>query len=188
MQPSNGPQRPQGAPHGALGDFVPPGGTSAWVLVRCNQIRQTKAPSFGGGRSFGTVIRPTMAGMKTNPARPSDKSLRSAMELLKLFREIDPEMPMGAARAFLLIAADEGMSVASLQRRGGMALSTASRYHHYLGNEDRHHRPGKALVAACPSMVDATAKALRLTPKGRLLAANVAAAMRRGRKASPGAE
>lgn len=107
------------------------------------------------------------------------KSLKAAIDLLRLFREVDPEMPIGAARSLLLIAADEGLSVKELQKQGGMSMSAASRYHHYLGNEDRHGRPGKGLVVAYPSLEDSRRRALRLTPEGRHLVAKVTAAVSR---------
>jgi hypothetical protein len=114
--------------------------------------------------------------MTLNQADGSDKSLRAAIELLKLFREVDPEMTIGAAKCFLHIAAEEGRSVADLQKTGGMAPSSASRYHRYLGTEDRHHKPGKGLVMATYEQ-DFRTKALRLTPEGRLLVARVTAAV-----------
>jgi DNA-binding MarR family transcriptional regulator len=116
-----------------------------------------------------------------NTTQPqSGKSLTAAIELVKLFREIDPEMPIGAAKTFLLIASKEGLSVADLQKEGGMALSSASRYHRYLGTEeDRHHKPGKGLVMAVPSDEDTRRKSLRLTPDGQELVLKVAKAMSR---------
>jgi hypothetical protein len=122
--------------------------------------------------------------MQHDQAGGADRSLKAALQLLKLFREVDPEMPMGAARAFLLIAAEENLSVADLQRQGDTALSSASRYHGYLGREDRHHRPGKGLVVALPSLEDSRKKALRLTPRGRLLASKVVDAVNKAKRAS----
>jgi hypothetical protein len=116
----------------------------------------------------------------TSP-QDAEKPVRAAMDLLKAFREIDPEMTIGAARAFLLIAGEENLSVSDLQRRGGMALSSASRYHHYLGGEDRHHKPGKGLVVAWPSLEGGSRKALRLTHLGQSLVAKVVEAINRAR-------
>jgi DNA-binding MarR family transcriptional regulator len=127
------------------------------------------------------AMGPTIPTMETTPPQ-SDRSLRSAIELLKVFRSIDPEMTIGAARCFLLIAAEEDLSVADLQKKGGMALSTASRHHRYLGTgEDRHHKPGKGLVVALPSAEDSRRKALRLTPRGEVLLARVTASVNGGK-------
>jgi DNA-binding MarR family transcriptional regulator len=96
-------------------------------------------------------------------------SVNAALETLQAFREVDPEMPIGAARSFLLIATEQGLSVTDLKARGGNALSSASRYHRYLGDADRRGRPGMGLVKASQSHEDTRRKALRLTPKGRRL-------------------
>lgn len=114
----------------------------------------------------------------------TDKGLHAILELLELLRAVDPEMPMGAARTLLLVASEEGMSVADLHRRGGMALSSASRYHQYLGDEDRHGRPGLGLVVVYPSLEDSRKKTIRLTPRDRQLVANLSTAVGKAQRAA----
>lgn len=105
-------------------------------------------------------------------------SLRAALELLRAFRSVDPEMPMGAAGSFLLIAEGQGLSVADLKARGGSALSSASRYHGYLGRKDRRGGPGMGLVLAVESPEDVRKKSLRLTPEGRRVMGQLVAALK----------
>ena len=104
--------------------------------------------------------------------------------ILQLFRSIDPQMPIGAARSFLLIAAEQGKSVTDLKSRGGHALASASRYHRYLGEIDRNQKPGMGLVVAKQNVEDSRKKSLKLTPKGRLLMGGLNAILQRKVKPS----
>lgn len=117
--------------------------------------------------------------MTDSPIEINRANIAAALEVLQLFRSIDPNMPIGAARSFLLIATEQGISVSDLKARGGSALSSASRYHRYLGGRDRHQKPGKGLITAAPSAVDVRKKSLKLTPKGRLLMGQIAAILHR---------
>lgn len=107
--------------------------------------------------------------MTDSPIEIGRANIATALKVLQLFRSIDPEMPVGAARCFLLVASEQGMSVAELKERSGSAMSSVSRYHNYLGKADRRRGTGKGLIVATASAVDSRRKSLRLTPKGRLL-------------------
>ena len=68
------------------------------------------------------------------PATPETKrALSNALQILEVFRSIDPDMPMGEAVSFLMIALGEqpdggGLSITELKDHGGFVLSSASRY------------------------------------------------------------
>ena len=93
------------------------------------------------------------------------------LQVLDIFRELDPDMPMGEAVSFTLIALGEtkeggGMTVTELGDRGGFALASASRYMKSLGKKNRHGDPGHEIVADSRDPLDERRKVLRLTAKG----------------------
>lgn len=98
-------------------------------------------------------------------------SVHRALQVLEVFRAIDPDMPMGTAVSFLMIAdgetPDGGLSVTELSTRGGFALSSASRYVQALAEMDRHRRPGHDLVTDHVDPMERRRKVLKLTPKGK---------------------
>lgn len=106
------------------------------------------------------------------------RALSKALRTLEVFRTIDPDMPMGAAVSFLMIALGEtpegGLSVTELSKQGDFPLSTASRYVQFLGEVDRHHRPGKELVSDHVDLMERRKKILRMTPKGKRVAYTIA--------------
>ena len=60
-------------------------------------------------------------------------STSRALQILNVFRDMDPDMPMGQAVSFLLIAGGEtkeggGITITELSERGEFALSSSSRY------------------------------------------------------------
>ena len=105
-----------------------------------------------------------------------------ALRILEVFRAIDPDMPMGEAVSFLLIANGEsreggGLSVTKLGTQGGFVLSSASRYVQALGKADRHKRPGHELVSDLRDRADDRRKILRLTPKGNRIITQIRSAI-----------
>lgn len=99
-------------------------------------------------------------------------SISRALQVLEVFRAIDPDMPMGTAVSFLMIADGEtadggGLSVTELSNKGGFALSSASRYVQALAEMDRHRRPGHDLVSDHVDPMERRRKVLKLTPKGK---------------------
>lgn len=98
-----------------------------------------------------------------------------ALQLLSVFRDLDPEMPIGAAHAFLHIAAEKGLCGKELARKCQIAESSASRYVQYLSKQDRHGRPGKELVKKRWDRRDTRRLSLSLTDEGtRLMSVLVA--------------
>lgn len=99
-------------------------------------------------------------------------ALSRALQILNVFRDMDPDMPMGQAVSLLLIASGEtreggGLTVTDLSEKGDFALSSASRYMKALGKKDRHGRAGEEVVSDARDPMDERRKVLRLTPKGR---------------------
>ena len=98
-------------------------------------------------------------------------SVNRALQVLEVFRAIDPDMPMGTAVSFLLIATGEtpdgGLTITELSKQGDFALSSASRYVQALAEQDRHRRPGFELVHQVTDLMERRRKLLKLTPKGR---------------------
>ena len=99
-------------------------------------------------------------------------STSRALQILNVFRDMDPDMPMGQAVSFLLIAGGEtkeggGITITELSERGEFALSSSSRYVKALGTKDRRGEPGQEVVSAPRDPLDERRKVLRLTPKGR---------------------
>jgi DNA-binding MarR family transcriptional regulator len=109
--------------------------------------------------------------MQTNDNRDLRIRISKALQVLGVFRAIDPDMPMGAAVSLLMIAngetADSGLSVTELSKLGDFALSSASRYVQALAEMDRHHRPGHDLVSDQIDPMERRRKVLKLTPKGK---------------------
>ena len=63
----------------------------------------------------------------------STNPLIRALQLMEVFRSIDPDMPIGAAVSYLMIALGErsdgtGLSVTELAKSGEFPLSNASRW------------------------------------------------------------
>jgi len=110
--------------------------------------------------------------MGTLDTTPDTKlALSKALQILEIFRTIDPDMPMGEAVSFLMIANGEtkesGISITELSKLGDFALSSASRYVQALGEMDRHRRPGHELVSDQVDPMERRRKVLRTTSKGR---------------------
>lgn len=115
--------------------------------------------------------------MASNEKVDTKVSISKALQVLEVFRAIDPDMPMGTAVSFLMIATGEsdegGLSVTELSKQGGFALSSASRYVQALAELDRHRRPGHDLVSDHVDPMERRRKVLKLTPKGKRILAQI---------------
>lgn len=115
--------------------------------------------------------------MAVGADQESRMTLNKARQVLEVFRAIDPEMPMGAAVSFLLIAGGDDLSVTELSKQGGFALSSASRYVQSLGEMDRHHRPGHDLVKDRVDPMERRKKILEVTPRGKRIISQLKAVL-----------
>ncbi len=111
-----------------------------------------------------------------------DKDLRLPLSKLtsvfELLRDLDRDLPIGAALSLLHIASGEtedgGIKVTDLQHLidpATLGTSTASRYHKLLGCKvDRHGNPGFGLIDDRIPLENQRIKSLVMTAKGiRLL-------------------
>jgi len=86
-----------------------------------------------------------------------------------MFKQLDPFLPVQIAEVFLEIAQNEGVTIADLQQRLGIAKPTISRHVQYLS---RFYKPGQAglnLVETRESPADRRAKEVHLSRSGKLL-------------------
>lgn len=88
---------------------------------------------------------------------------------LTAFRELDANLPIGVALAFLVISRRDGeITISEVAGAIGVSLPTASRYVSALGtNLNRHKEEGFGLVSAHEDIMERRRKLLRLTPKGK---------------------
>lgn len=90
-------------------------------------------------------------------------------DLFRRLQELHPEMPLGMAYSFFVIASkdSEGVSLTDLANRVSIGLASASRYVAALGVADRRRDPGLGLVEAREDPLERRKKIIKLTPKGR---------------------
>jgi len=99
-------------------------------------------------------------------------SANKALEILEIFRGFNPDMPMGEAVSFLLIANGEtreggGLTVTELGKLGDFSLAAASRYMRSLSTKNRQGELGHEVVTDHRDPLDDRRKVLRLSDKGR---------------------
>jgi len=121
---------------------------------------------------------PFQAGqLRKEPVNQEEKiAINQSMRLLEIFRTIDPEFSIQAARCFLKIAAaTDGINVGDL-RDEHASFSLVSRWAKYLGKGVTETRAGVDLVTAERQGREVV---LRPNPRGLLLAQQVASIMRK---------
>lgn len=111
------------------------------------------------------------------------RAAQRALEILNVFRGIDPEMTMGAAASLLLVTIGEqadgsGLTGKGLSEAGGFGESSASRYIGYLSSFARGQKTPLELVSQVPNPMMRREKFVRLTAKGRMLVANLKLTLR----------
>lgn len=111
--------------------------------------------------------------MNSSTHKTSKATISRTLELLELFRSLDPrtEMTLGEAISFLLIAKNEqadgsGITVTELAQQGNIAMASASRYMRALSTKDRQGHAGLELVTDQRDPLDDRRKVLRISSKG----------------------
>lgn len=94
-------------------------------------------------------------------------ALMRMLAALEEFRKLDPEMPIQQAVTFLVIAANEGLSLREVAERTGQAHSSTSRNVAALGEVHRYGKPGHRVIAATEDPLERRKKTITLTHKGR---------------------
>lgn len=110
-------------------------------------------------------------------------AVSKARRVLQVFRELDQNMPIGQAVAFLTIYEGQdndggGLTVTELQKQGGFALSSASRYTNGLAEKDRRGQEGLHLITNDRDPASDARKILRMTPKGDSLVSSIRTIMK----------
>jgi hypothetical protein len=106
-------------------------------------------------------------------------AVQRTLRLFEILRELDPNMPLGAAVSFLAIASRSETCVSDL-KEVGVTRSPATYHAMYLGEDhDRTGKPGLGLVSSRLAGTDRRRRMLSLTPKGELLAGQIEAVMAR---------
>ena len=102
--------------------------------------------------------------------------LLKACRLVDLFRDLDNTIPAQTIATYLYVAASEGSEIAQsdLEKALDLAQSSTSRNVDQLTVWcSRLRRPGAGLVEAFENPLNRRSKLVRLTPKGRALAAKI---------------
>jgi DNA-binding MarR family transcriptional regulator len=105
----------------------------------------------------------------------SVKSLRTLATAVEAFRALDAEMQSQQIVTFLMVAAagNDHISMRQLADHLGIASSSVSRNVAALSEHHRLGHPGHNLVEAYEDPADRRNKRVRLTAKGRTLAARL---------------
>lgn len=97
-------------------------------------------------------------------------NIEQVSRVIRKFRELDPDMPIGVPWAFIHVAiheGDNGISLSDLAERADFGLSTASRYIAALSKINRHREDGFNLVVMHENPMERRQKLISLSPKGR---------------------
>jgi DNA-binding MarR family transcriptional regulator len=127
-----------------------------------------------GDSSMTTPPRQPMPfGRETLP--PNDKlACGLSRQLTQMFiSESKSNIPLGHADTFLMIAANEGRSVAEYAEMAKVSKSVMSRLILDIGDARREHEPGLQWVTARVDPNERRKHEVVLTPKGRILAGRV---------------
>ena len=104
----------------------------------------------------------------------SNLALSKAIQIMEVFRELDPTMPIAEAMSFLLLAGeDENVTLQHVADQLEFSLSTASRHVQALGKLDRNNLPGLELLIDPVDGSNRRRKIRLLTSKGRKVVAKL---------------
>jgi DNA-binding MarR family transcriptional regulator len=110
-----------------------------------------------------------VVGKRTLP--DSDKrAVRNLLGALEPFHSIRGTMPLQYVRAFLLVAAEEGLGVGDYAQRAGVSVSVMSRHLLDIGDRNRNREDGFGLVTYRSNPMELRKHEYMLTDRGRALA------------------
>lgn len=106
-------------------------------------------------------------------AQLNKQSLAKVVKCLEEFRKIDPQIPPQTAVSFLWVCIHDGITMKDLSDRVGVSQSSMSRNIAALSETHRYGKPGYDLVYATEDPAERRRKIVKLTPKGRRIAASL---------------
>lgn len=101
------------------------------------------------------------------------QSLTKVIKCIEEFRKIDPQMPPQMAVSFLWVCIHNGITMKDLADRVGVSQSSMSRNVAALSETHRYGKAGYDLVFATEDPTERRRKIVKLTPKGRRVAAGL---------------
>ena len=107
----------------------------------------------------------------------SELEIRSAvlsLSVMDVYLELRATMPAQYIRTFLLVAANEGLSVTEYAVLANTSKSVMSRHILDIGERDRHMQEGFGLVTYRPNPLELRRHEVFLTDKGRAMLYRIA--------------
>lgn len=98
--------------------------------------------------------------------KPNNRDIDRLIEVIDLFREQRPMLPIQTASVFLLIARYPGIRLNELMKITGLSQASVSRNVSTLCKFDRQGAPGMDLVKRTMDLKDPRVQRLKLTKKG----------------------
>src|SRR5437764_79820 len=83
---------------------------------------------------------------RDNSVSEQKQAIRAAIQMLDAFRAERPTMPLQYAYTFLLVAENEGKTVAEYAGLAGVAQTVMTRHLLDIGSQTRKRKPGLGLV------------------------------------------
>ncbi|MGR9319157.1 MarR family winged helix-turn-helix transcriptional regulator [Rhizobium leguminosarum] len=111
----------------------------------------------------------------TASATENRRGLFKAFQLIELFRDLHPDVPMQTVSVFLIIAMRPSVYQRELLKLLDISQASVSRNVMALSHVNRRGDPGLGLITQQRDPLDARQIRLRLTPAGKELANRVAA-------------
>lgn len=108
-----------------------------------------------------------MAQKLSQNRKPTPEGIDQLLELIGLFREQAPMMPIQTAHIFLLVARYPNMRASKLIDITGLSQASVSRNIAALSKINRHGTPGMNLIKQTTDLLDPRAHRLKLTKKGK---------------------
>jgi DNA-binding MarR family transcriptional regulator len=99
--------------------------------------------------------------------------INNALRLVRVLRNIDPDMSLMVAETFMIICQNEGVGVGELADKVGITLAGSSRHVSHLSSYGRNGKPGLQLVDLRERLEDRRFKGCFLTTKGKRLMSEV---------------
>ena len=121
----------------------------------------------------------------TEPSEDDARTIRALIEVMRLFRNESPTIPLSYAMAFLLVALKPGGGSTDYMGQLDTVQPIMSRVLLALGARERRKALGEGgygLVDFAPDPLDLRRNRTHLTTKGRKLLAGVVAAVNKAKK------